>query len=226
MEVQGADGGGGRPAGGRQVGDHHDERGQQPDVGDAERRDGPGDNPSRGCTGEAGPPNGTTAAASATAGGRVGPWREAGRPMRRRPGLVGCHQSRTPPTIPAARATTWGGANPPASSNEISSTMARKTSRPTSDEVRGSPRRATATTMGARMPALIRRVASIGPSCAVPALALGELLDRGFQIGLDEVRPQGLGEDELGIGAARRKLLVRCSPPVRMIRSGSGWPAV
>ena len=51
------------------------------------------------------------------------------------------------------------------------------------------------------MPALIRRVASIGPSCAVPALALGELLERGFQIGLGEVGPQGLAEDELGVGA-------------------------
>src|SRR6185312_13225992 len=63
-----------------------------------------------------------------------------------------------------------------------------------------SPKMATATTIGARMPALIRRVASIGSSCAVASLALGELLDRGVEVGLGEIRPEGVGEDELGVG--------------------------
>src|SRR5439155_18986390 len=105
-----------------------------------------------------------------------------------------------PTTMPAASASTCGGAKPPASRREISSTIARKMSRPTTVESHGSPRSVTPTTIGARIPALIRRVESIGSSCAVAALALSELLDGGVEVSLREVRPQRVREDELGIG--------------------------
>ena len=66
-------------------------------------------------------------------------------------------------------------------------------------ESHGSPSSTIAMTIGARMPALIRRVVSIGASCSVATLALGVLVDGGVQVGLAEVGPEGRREDQLGI---------------------------
>ena len=168
-------------------------------------------------------------------------WREgADRGQRRRPRPGAAPRRRRARAGAAARATTTppgrcrasGRAGRPAASmSRNASTRRRATASAVSPRaIQGMPSRRTTRSGGTRTSALI---AALAHALAGPAQRPKRRVRRAYsaraasKAARSEVRPEHVAEVELGVGRLPdQEVQRRCSPPVRISRSGSGRPAV